>query len=256
MTRLTTLGMAVLAAALLAVASPWSAPAQEATPTPGPDQDGIVHVVFETEKGSIYLAVDTKHAPLTAAGFLHNVDAGNYDEGTFFRTTRRGPASRITIIQADIAAAKRANAAPAFKIETTTMTLITHTTGTLSMPRGANPDSGRGGLSIMVGESHSLDANTETHALGYATFGHIEGGWDAIHAIHQSPAVARAAGGGRRGRGRGAAGATTSTLSATPTAIPTPPPNSLPAPDGLPYDASLNPPIEILKAYRVASGPK
>jgi peptidyl-prolyl cis-trans isomerase A (cyclophilin A) len=248
---------AFLTLACITIAALLSARAQVATPTPGPDADGIVHVVFETEKGNIYMAVDTRRAPITAAGFLHNVDGGLYNDGTFFRSTRRGPASRITIIQADIASAQRRNAAPAFKIETTTMTTITHTTGTLSMPRGNDPDSARGGLSIMVGESHSLDANNETHYLGYATFGHIEGGWDAIHAIHQSPAVARSSGGGRRGRGRrGAADATTSTLAATPTATPTPPPNSLPAPDGLPYDASLNPPIRILKAYRAASGPR
>ncbi|MGH9407942.1 MAG: peptidylprolyl isomerase, partial [Vicinamibacterales bacterium] len=70
---------------------------------------GEVMVRIETQLGNIDAAVDPVHAPLTANNFLKYVDAGMYDGGRFWRSTRpdnyvphlpdRPP---FQIIQADI----------------------------------------------------------------------------------------------------------------------------------------------------------
>jgi peptidyl-prolyl cis-trans isomerase A (cyclophilin A) len=179
--------------------------------------DGMIHVIFETEKGNIEMALDFQHAPITCDGFLKYVDAGHYPGGTFFRTTSRAPGSSrgIVIIQAEIDAQReRQNKFPPFVLETTTQTGITHTTTTLSMPRWSEPHSATSGLSIMVGESHSLDADPPRGRLGYATFGHVVGGWDVVRAIHDSPA------------------------------------------EGDTLDKRLSPPIRILRAYRTMAAGK
>jgi hypothetical protein len=49
-------------------------------------QQNVV-VVFDTEKGTIEMEVDSVHAPVTAANFLKYVDAGFYDGGS----VNRGP---------------------------------------------------------------------------------------------------------------------------------------------------------------------
>ena len=50
--------------------------------------DGEILVRIETALGNIDVAVDTKHAPLTAGNFLKYVDAHMYDGGRFHRATR------------------------------------------------------------------------------------------------------------------------------------------------------------------------
>src|SRR5204863_4804373 len=98
--------VAVCAAALLA--SSALAAAQDA-------KAGEVLVRIETSLGSIDVAIDAKHAPITAANFLKYVDAGLYDGGRFHRATRpdnytpqlpdRPP---FQIVQADSNPARRA----------------------------------------------------------------------------------------------------------------------------------------------------
>ena len=57
--------------------------------SPGQDlKDGEVLVRMETPLGTIDVAIDAKHAPITAANFLKYVDGGFYNGGRFHRTTR------------------------------------------------------------------------------------------------------------------------------------------------------------------------
>src|SRR6187549_1443241 len=53
-----------------------------------PVKDGEVLVRIETTQGNIDVAVDVKHAPITAANFLKYVDGKFYDGGRFHRATR------------------------------------------------------------------------------------------------------------------------------------------------------------------------
>ena len=71
--------------ALVAAAFVLSTSAVASVQTP---QGGDVPVAIETALGTITIAVDLTHAPLTAANFLKYVDAGLYDGGRFYRVTR------------------------------------------------------------------------------------------------------------------------------------------------------------------------
>lgn len=51
-------------------------------------EPGEVFVRIETAFGNIDLAIDTKRAPITAGNFLKYVDGGFYDGGRFHRATR------------------------------------------------------------------------------------------------------------------------------------------------------------------------
>src|ERR1700710_3043263 len=67
-------------------------------------------VAIETALGTIVIALDPVHAPITSANFLRYVDHGFYDGGSFHRsvTLQNQPDSaiKIEVIQAGINAAR------------------------------------------------------------------------------------------------------------------------------------------------------
>src|SRR3954447_2924657 len=108
---------------------------------------GEVLVRIETSFGSIDVAVDGKHAPITAANFLKYVDGKFYDGGRFHRATRPDnytpqlpDRSPFQIVQADINPERSKDKFPPIALERTTATGLSHKEGTLSMPRGAAAD--------------------------------------------------------------------------------------------------------------------
>lgn len=163
-----------------------------AQPAPG----GLVAVRIETAFGNIDAVVDTMHAPLTANNFLKYVDAGMYDGGRIWRTTRpdnyvphlpdRPP---FQIIQGDINPAHTHDTFPPISLERTTKTGLTHKAGTLSMPRGAEADSGTSGFVICLEDTPSLDFGSMRYpdGQGFAAFGHVVNGMDVVEKIHAQP---------------------------------------------------------------------
>lgn len=157
---------------------------------------GEVPVRIETSFGNIDVVVDTVHAPITAANFLKYVDAGLYDGGRFWRTTRpdnyvpqlpdRPP---FQIIQADINADRAKDKFPAIPLERTTKTGLRHKAGTLSMPRGAQADSATAGFVICLQDTPSLDFGSMRYpdGQGFAAFGHVVKGMDVVEKIHGQP---------------------------------------------------------------------
>jgi peptidyl-prolyl cis-trans isomerase A (cyclophilin A) len=153
-------------------------------------------VRIETPSGNIDAAVDTVHAPITANNFLKYVDAGMYDAGRFWRSTRpdnyvphlpdRPP---FQIIQADINAARAKDRFPPIPLERTTKTGLTHKAGTLSMPRGADADSATAGFVICLEDTPSLDFGSMRYpdGQGFAAFGHVVKGMDVVGRIHSEP---------------------------------------------------------------------
>src|SRR5699024_8165871 len=78
--------MRILAAALLAaLPAPLFAQAASAPAPPAAAQADLVPVALETSLGRIVVAVDSTHAPLTAANFLRYVDTHRLDGETFYR---------------------------------------------------------------------------------------------------------------------------------------------------------------------------
>ena len=173
--------------ALLAVT--LAAPAPARAPGPGP---GIVHVRLDTAYGPITLALDARHAPKTVANFMAYVDDGRFDGVVFYRAARSKLAQQYGFIQGGIRTDAR-RILPPFPLETTKMTGLKHTDGTISMARRADPSSAGGNFFITVGAMASMDASATSP--GYAAFGHVTSGMATVRRI-----LARPTGGGMGGQ--------------------------------------------------------
>src|SRR5262245_4335689 len=173
-------------------------------------------VVFETAKGAIEIEVDAEHAPLTAANFLKYVDGKFYDGGTINRAVRPDNTVRhdveIQVIQFQIDRQRRREEFPPVPLERTSATGLKHVNGAVSMARAA-PDTATASFSIVIGDQPEMDFGGKRNpdGQGFAVFGRVVKGMDVVKAIQASPT-------GQRG-GYGT--------------------------------ATLDPPIKIVKAYRI-----
>jgi peptidyl-prolyl cis-trans isomerase A (cyclophilin A) len=158
--------------------------------------DGEVLVRIETSLGIIDVAVDAKHAPVTAANFLKYVDAKLYDGGQFHRATRAdnytpAPPARpaMEIIQARINAERRAEGFGPIALERTSVTGLKHVAGTISMARGTEADTARSDFFICLDDQPSLDFGGKRFddAQGAAAFGRVLKGMDVVRRIQQQP---------------------------------------------------------------------
>ncbi len=157
-----------------------AAPALAAAPR---SASGEVRVAIETSAGRIVVAVDTKHAPITAANFLRYVDSGRFAGKTFYRAARSKSRPGIGLIQGGI----DDNIPDSFfpiQHEPTDKTGLRHVDGTLSMARN-KPGSAMGDFFICVGPAPSLDA--APNYPGYAAFGHVLSGMDVVKRILMLP---------------------------------------------------------------------
>lgn len=159
-------------------------------------QDGEVLVRLETALGSVDIAVDAKHAPITAANFLKYVDAKLYDGGRFHRVTRPdnytpAPPDRpaMAIIQGGINPERRSEGFPAIPLERTSVTGLKHVVGTVSMARGTQADTARSDFFICLDDQPSLDFGGKRFddAQGAAAFGRVVKGLDVVRRIQQQP---------------------------------------------------------------------
>jgi peptidyl-prolyl cis-trans isomerase A (cyclophilin A) len=155
-----------------------------------------VLVRIETSFGTIDLAIDTKNAPITSANFLKYVDGGFYDGGRIHRATRADNYKPnlpnrplLEIIQADINPARAAERFPPIPLERTSVTGLIHVVGTVSMPRGQNPDSARSGFVIHFNEQPSLNHGGMRFddGQGTAAFGRVIAGLDVARKIQMQP---------------------------------------------------------------------
>jgi peptidyl-prolyl cis-trans isomerase A (cyclophilin A) len=163
-------------------------------PVARPTNEVLVRV--ETSFGNIDVAIDTTHAPITAANFLKYVDGGFYNGGRFHRATRANNYKPnlpnrplLEIIQADIDPARAADRFPPIPLERTNVTGLTHVVGTVSMPRGQNPDSARSGFVIHLNDQPSLNYGGMRFddGQGTAAFGRVVSGLDVARKIQMQP---------------------------------------------------------------------
>jgi peptidyl-prolyl cis-trans isomerase A (cyclophilin A) len=168
----------LLAAAGLAMATG----AQAATPKP--------KVAIKTNHGVIVVELEAQKAPITSANFLHYVYTGRYDDGSFFRASRTPGAPREGVIVGS--PSERTHRYPPIAHESTTMTGLRHTTGTISLGRYA-PGSATADFFICVGPQPFLDAHPGAPApkggdnLGYAAFGQVVSGMRVVRTILALP---------------------------------------------------------------------
>lgn len=181
------LGALTLALGLAACSreeAPQAAPGGNAKPA---------RVLFTTELGEIELEIDVARAPGTAANFLKYVDAGSFDGGRFHRTVRpdNQPDSpvKIEVIQGGINPARDGEKLPPIPLERTNATGLTHKDGTISMARAA-PDSATSDFFICIGDQPALDFGGKRNpdGQGFAAFGRVTRGMDAVRKIQQSSA--------------------------------------------------------------------
>jgi peptidyl-prolyl cis-trans isomerase A (cyclophilin A) len=153
-------------------------------------QSGVINLAIQTEFGNIEVAVDTVHAPVTAANFLRYVDAGAYNGGAFHRTVKpdNQPNNqvKIEVIQAGRAAGTKGFRA--IPLERTSVTGLSHRDGTISMARDG-PDTAVSDFFICIGDQPSLDFGGQRNpdGQGFAAFGRVVGGMNIVRRIQSAP---------------------------------------------------------------------
>lgn len=159
-------------------------------------KQGEVLVRIETALGNIDIAVDTAHAPVTAANFLKYVDAKLFDGGRFHRVTRSdnytpAPPNRpaMAIVQGGINPDRRTEGFPPIPLERTSVTGLKHVVGTVSMARAPQADTARSDFFICLDDQPSLDFGGQRFddGQGAAAFGRVVKGMDVVRRIQQQP---------------------------------------------------------------------
>jgi len=146
-------------------------------------------VIIETEFGNIEAEIFVKNAPITGTNFMHHVDTGAYNKGAcFYRVVRMDNQPnnnvKIEVIQGGLY--RNETRFPPIAHETTEMTGIKHTDGTLSMAR-THPGSATTEFFICIGDQPELDYQGKRNpdGQGFAAFGRVTKGMDVARKIQQ-----------------------------------------------------------------------
>jgi peptidyl-prolyl cis-trans isomerase A (cyclophilin A) len=157
----------------------------------------LVRIRLDTEAGPVVIAVDAKHAPVTAANFVRYVDEHRFDGTFFYRAARTRGAAGRGFVQGGIRHSAR-KALPPIDHEPTSKTGLKHVDGAVSMARAA-PVGAMGDFFIIVGGAMpAMDAHGGEP--GFAVFGRVEEGMDVVRRILAAPTVANAGRGPMRGQ--------------------------------------------------------
>lgn len=148
---------------------------------------GTVRVAIRTTEGEIVLELEKDRAPITTRNFLRYIDEKRYDGQTIYRAVNI--AEGFGLIQGGETILKPGQRQlPPIAHEPTTLTGLSHQTGTISMGRLA-PGTARSDFFITVGDMSSLDAHPDKAGdnEGFAAFGHVVEGMDVVFKIMRAP---------------------------------------------------------------------
>ncbi|MEJ1969984.1 MAG: peptidylprolyl isomerase [Rhizomicrobium sp.] len=157
---------------------------------------------IKTPLGDIDVALDTEHAPKTAAHFLDLIRAGHLDDAAFYRIVRssgtEGVPPSIDIIQGGVGW-ERCMGLPSVAHERTDVTGLRHCDGAISLARSADTNASSE-FFICIGDQPMLDAGAMPGAaeIGFAVFGKVASGMDVVRAIQSLPAERDPPGGDAR----------------------------------------------------------
>lgn len=176
-------------AALLIAAAPPRRAAAPAPPPPPPPPAAVERVALVTEMGTIELALDGAHAPISTANFLRYVDAKRFDGIAFYRAMHLAWGDQPNgLLQGGLRDPRRLF--PPIAHEPTSQTGLSHTVGAISMARNA-PGTATADFSIMLSDITGLDADPKSAdpeaQAGYAVFGKVTAGMDVVRKIWDSP---------------------------------------------------------------------
>ncbi len=167
-------------------------------------------VRIDTEFGPIRVELDEQASPITTTNFLHYVEEGLYDGGSFHRTVRMdnqgnenlpkrkdvnddgaplpNDQEKIEVIQATINEERHDELGDPIPLERTSETGLRHVDGTISMAR-TTPDSAVADFFICIGDQPALDFGGMRNAdgQGFAAFGRVLEGMEVVRTIQEQP---------------------------------------------------------------------
>jgi peptidyl-prolyl cis-trans isomerase A (cyclophilin A) len=146
-------------------------------------------VILHTSLGDIRIALDAERAPVTSQNFLKYVDAGRFDNRTFYRVIRSRDGSE-GLVQGGLQGDNR-DAFPPIAHESTVTTGLSHVDGAVSMARG-KPGSARGEFFIIVGTQVTYDGVPNGGDPGFAVFGRVVSGMPLVRRIMKQPVAKEA----------------------------------------------------------------
>ena len=175
---------------------PALAAAQDAPATAPPP--ALPRVVLETSAGRLVIEVNDRAAPVTSANFLTYVDERRFDGATFYRAMKLAPDRGLVQGGTNNDPAR---VLPPIAHEPTTQTGLSHVDGAVSMAR-YEPGTATGDFFISVGATPSYDAGRtySMDAFGFAVFGKVVEGMEAVRAILVAPTSATEGEGFMRGQ--------------------------------------------------------
>ncbi len=150
-------------------------------------KDNGNRVIIDTEYGDISVELFADKAPKTVAGFLKNVDAGTYKDGSFYRVLKNEDLPREYnqgVIQGGIFQSKPGMATAFMEHESPRQTGVSHTDGTISMAR-TKPGTASSEFFICIGDQPQFDSSSrgQSDGLGYAAFGRVVEGMKVVREI-------------------------------------------------------------------------
>lgn len=143
----------------------------------------VVRVRLETAEGPITLDLDARRAPITAKNFVRYVEAGRFDETSFYRAARTKGDEQEGFIQGGIRRSYR-RMFPPIAHEPTSETGLRHEAGTISMAY-REPGYAMGDFFITTKAMPGMDA--KPGEPGFAAFGKVVEGLDTVRKILAAP---------------------------------------------------------------------
>lgn len=158
------------------------------------NDNGNPHIIIQTGRGDIEVELYPKQAPQTVAAFLKYIDSGYFDKAVFYRVltddNQPSNAPKSELVQGGIWKTNYnlVKSLPGIPHESTKQTGILHKNGTISLAR-AEPGTANTEFFICVGDQPGFDYGGVNNAdgLGYAAFGKVIKGMDAVMSIYNSP---------------------------------------------------------------------
>jgi peptidyl-prolyl cis-trans isomerase A (cyclophilin A) len=140
-------------------------------PPPNETAPATFHVVLDTTRGPVQVAVTRAEAPIGADRFYNLVKAQFFDGARFFRVVPG------FVVQFGMAGDPKVNAAWNVPIKDDPV-LVSNTRGTLCFAAQKIPNTRTTQLFINLGNNQPLDAQ------GFAVFGNVTSGMDAVDHIY------------------------------------------------------------------------
>ena len=150
------------------------------------------HIIIETNFGDIEVELFPDKAPKTVTAFLSYIDSGYFTKGAFYRVVKIEDLSgrNYGFIQGGIWQTndKQHPLLPGIDHESTKMTGLTHSSGTISLAR-TMPCTANTEFFICVGDQAQFDDGNGEPAdgQGYAAFGIVLKGMDIVRMIQDQP---------------------------------------------------------------------